>query len=95
MSGGHFDYKQYTMDFIIDDIERIIAGNDDETLTEYGCRKGRGYSQETIQRFGEAIKMLRLAQIYTHRIDWLLSGDDSEESFHVRLQEELENSHSH
>lgn len=28
--------------------------------------------------------------IYTQRIDWLLSGDDGEESFHSRLKEELD-----
>jgi len=32
---------------------------------------------------------LELAGIYLQRIDWLVSGDDSEESFHERLQEDL------
>ena len=34
---------------------------------------------------------LKLANIYLHRIDWLLSGDDGEDSFHSRLQQELLN----
>lgn len=34
---------------------------------------------------------LKLANIYLHRIDWLLSGDDGEDSFHSRLKEELLN----
>ena len=37
-----------------------------------------------------AIKYLKIAQIYTKRIEWLLSGDDGEDSFHERLREELE-----
>ena len=37
-----------------------------------------------------AIKYLRVAQIYSKRIEWLLSGDDGEESFHKRLKEELD-----
>jgi hypothetical protein len=35
------------------------------------------------------IAYLRLAEIYTQRIDWLASNDDSEESFHRRLQQDL------
>jgi len=30
-------------------------------------------------------EIIKLAQIYMHRIDWLLSGDDGEESFITRL----------
>ena len=33
---------------------------------------------------------LKVAAIYAHRIDWLLSGDDGEESFKRRLKEELD-----
>jgi hypothetical protein len=32
---------------------------------------------------------LKAGYIYAHRIDWLLSGDDGEESFNKRLTEEL------
>jgi hypothetical protein len=38
----------------------------------------------------EAVNVLRVAQIYAHRIDWLFSGDDGEESFLKRLDEDLE-----
>ena len=34
--------------------------------------------------------ILRKAAIYAQRIDWLLSGDDGEESFIRRLYDELE-----
>jgi len=34
--------------------------------------------------------VLRKAAIYAQRIDWLLSGDDGEESFLERLKEELD-----
>lgn len=33
---------------------------------------------------------LNLAGIYTQRLDWLFSGDDGEDSFFERLEEELE-----
>jgi hypothetical protein len=35
------------------------------------------------------MKALRVAAVYTQRIDWLVSGDDGEESFLERLKEEL------
>jgi hypothetical protein len=31
-----------------------------------------------------------MAEIYAQRIDWLLSGDDGEDSFRERLKEDLE-----
>lgn len=49
-----------------------------------------GYSKETIKEFKKGIKILKMAEIYAQRIDWLLSGDDGEENFHERLKEELE-----
>lgn len=48
------------------------------------------YSEETIVEFKKGIDILRRAYIYAQRIDWLLSGDDREESFHERLKEELD-----
>lgn len=48
-----------------------------------------GYSKDTIKEFRKAVKLLRKAYVYAQRIDWLLSGDDGEESFHERLKEEL------
>lgn len=47
------------------------------------------YTEETIQIFKDAVKILRKAAIYAQRIDWFLSGDDGEESLKERLEEEL------
>ena len=44
---------------------------------------------ETLKEFEKGMEYVRLAQIYTQRIDWLLSGDDGEESFYQRLKEDL------
>lgn len=76
MSGGHFDYKQ----FHINDIAESIA--------EYLKHNKYEYSYDTRHNFRQAIYTLRLAAICAQRIDWLLSGDDSEEDFHTRLEEE-------
>ena len=76
MSGGTFDYDQHKILNIIDKI------NESDPI-------GRCYSEDTIQEFNKAIRVLNDAYTYAHRIDWLLSGDDSEESFHVLLKEDL------
>ena len=47
------------------------------------------YPQKIIIQFKIAVVMLRQAEVYAHRIDWLLSGDDSEESFMKRLVKDL------
>ncbi len=90
MSGGHFDYKQYELQYIADAIKELIRSNDDESLDQFGDKRGRGYFPDTVEWFELAVYHLRRAFIYTHRIDWLVSCDDSEESFHERLVEDLE-----
>lgn len=47
------------------------------------------YTEETIQIFKDAVKILRKAAIYAQRIDWLLSGDDGEDNLKERLEKEL------
>jgi len=47
------------------------------------------YSDEVIQKFKEGLHYLKNAYVYAQRIDWLISGDDSEEAFLERLEEEL------
>ena len=74
MSGGHFDYNQYRCEEIADDIERLIARNN--------------FSEETLAKFRLAAETCRLAAKMAQRVDWLASGDDGEETFHQRWDEE-------
>lgn len=83
MSGGHFDYKQYHIGDIADEIERLIQDN--------GKVDYRTWSEETIEQFNNAIVLLQMSSVLVQRIDWLICGDDSEESFHKRLKEDLDN----
>ena len=48
------------------------------------------WTPETLLEFQNAVNYLKLAQIYSRRVEWLLSGDDGEDSFIKRLKEELE-----
>jgi hypothetical protein len=47
------------------------------------------YPDEVIEKFKEGLKILRQAEVYAHRIDWLISGDDGEDSFLERLKQDL------
>lgn len=85
MSGGHFDYKQYNLDYIADEIEQLIRNNDKKDRYGYS----NSFSKETLEEFEKAIQALKVAAVYAQRIDWLVSGDDSEEAFHERLEEDL------
>lgn len=85
MSGGYFEHDQYRIGQIADKIEDVIYDNDNPKEDEYNYE----FSKETMREFKRAVNLLRLAQICAHRIDWLLSGDDGEETFHKRLLEDL------
>ena len=89
MSGGHFDYSQFRVREIAEDIERLIASNDDQTKDEWGERRGRGYPPEIIAKFREAAHTLERAADMAQRVDWLVSGDDGEECFLRRWQKEV------
>jgi len=101
MSGGHFEYNQYKLDDIIDSIERELNSQGKKKHTDdlWASKEYyeqypeemiyHTYPQDVQDKFKEAIKYLKLARIYTHRIDWLLSGDDGEETFLERLKEDL------
>ena len=84
MSGGYFDYQQYRLEDMADEIRSLIALNESQTLN-----KKEKYSAETIVKFLEADKVLRIASVMVQRIDWLVSGDDGEESFHERWNEDI------
>lgn len=82
MSGGHFDHIQHSFDDVIYKIEAIIKVNGD---TDW-----YNFSENTLAEFRVAIQLLNKTRTYVQRIDWLVSGDDGEETFHRRLKEDLE-----
>lgn len=86
MSGGHFDYKQFDIQQIIDELEQLIRDNGQPN--EWG--DSYNFSDRDIIEFRRGLVYLQIAHIYAQRIDWYVSGDDGEESFHERLREELD-----
>ena len=83
MSGGHFGYKQSNLGYIAEEIEDLIDNNN--ILDEYGYKSDR--SPETLAYYEKAIVLLKEAQFLVHRIDYLESGDDGEDTFHEYMNE--------
>jgi hypothetical protein len=105
MSGGAFQYDQYKIGYIADQIEHEIEKSGRRKTTEELKDKSwrdaewyetypedlyhHSYQPVVIEKFKEAVKALRIAEIYAQRVDWLLSGDDGEDNFLKRLEQEL------
>jgi hypothetical protein len=105
MSGGHWDYLQYRFTDVAEDVKKLIENNGKEKtereLTEDSWRDSEWYekysddkfhykySDEIIEKFKEGLKHIELAHVYMQRLDWLLSGDDGDESFISRLEDDL------
>ena len=101
MSGGHFDYKQYQINEIADSIERELNRQGKEKPKDelYGDAEYfkkypeeqyyYTYSEIVQEKMKEAVRQLKIAAIYAQRVDWFLSGDDGDESFIERLEEDL------
>ena len=90
MSGGHFNYEQYKISQIADDIDQLVRDNNNEKCNEWGDMIGTSYSAKTIAEFNKGISILKQAYVYAQRIDWLISADDDEDTFHERLKDDLE-----
>ena len=85
MSGGYFEYQQYHIQDIIEKLEETkVKIENDEEYHQYDRK------EELLREISNGIDYLNLAQIYTQRLDWLFSGDDGEDSFFERLEEELD-----
>ncbi len=85
MSGGAFDYDQHRIRTIWETIQSIIKNNKKKDNFGYASN----YSKKTLAEFERAISILKIAEVYAQRIDWLISGDDGEETFAERLAEDL------
>lgn len=103
MSGGKLEYSRYRLEEIINTIENEINNNEkppyDNPDNEWDrlenerfyAEGGYRWESKTINEFKKGIKLIKMADIYMHRMDYLLSGDDGEDNFHRRLIEDLNN----
>ena len=80
MSGGYFSHAQFSILNIAENLESAIM-----------FAKGAwAFSPETVAEMEQTLRLLKHTYIRVHRIDYLLSGDDGEDTFHERLKQELE-----
>jgi len=94
MSGGHFNYKQYEIGHIADELERYILKCENKVPKDWGDEDENGkYTpyvheepEEILNRMKEGLSYLRKAYIFVHEIDYYLSGDIGPESFIRRLE---------
>jgi len=105
MSGGRFEYVQYRLTDALEIIDREIERSgrpktaeemknefyhDSEWYEKYPDDKFHyKYPDEVIAEFKKGLEIIEKAQVYMQRIDWLLSGDDGEETFIERLNRDL------
>ena len=90
MSGGHFDFAQCHMKDIACEIENLIKINDSTKKDEREYDLGYHFPPKIIERFKEAAHTTIRAYKMIQRIDWLVSGDDSEEAFMSRWDSEVQ-----
>lgn len=71
-----FDVNRYIEDHWLEDSEKEYVRKHHHTIPNRS-----EYSKETIKEFKKGIALLKKAEVYAQRIDWLLSGDDGGEVF--------------
>lgn len=91
MSGGAFDHKQFHIDQLIEDMENLLKRVDKEPIDSWECDSLKNYVEDKDSFKATIItniQHLKMAYIYTQRIDWFVSGDDGEETMYERIEED-------
>ena len=94
MSGGYFEGPNYySLQNLGEELEKVFLkqkeyfynlDSPDETKGEVDHK----FSTETLNKIKDTADLLFKVASMVNRIDYLLSGDDSEESFRIRWKEE-------
>lgn len=83
MSGGHYEYRDRALCSIADHIR--------EDIREFRGDSESGIpSARVLNRLKEGLDMTLMTQVFLQRIDYLISGDDGDKTFQLRLRKELE-----
>jgi hypothetical protein len=85
MSGGHYDYVQFRMDAVAEELAITIRNNNVPDEWGYATK----FSPETIKVIQDALQAVKRAACYVHHVDLLVSGDTGEDTFHADIVKEL------
>ena len=77
MSGGHFNYKCYSISQFADELKHEIQNNTTKNQDNYSP----SYSKKTIAILTKCHKIINQAGELSKEIEWLYSGDHGEDSF--------------
>ena len=83
MSGGTFDYQQYNIKNIIEELQFEIDNNIKFNENGY-CNN---FNKKTINKFKKAIKYLNKTYDMIHLIDYLIACDIGEDDFNTSWKE--------
>ena len=78
MSGGRFNYEQDGIQVAIEELEQL-------PLDEL-----EGLDAIAQSNYFALIAELKKCHVHMQRLDWLLSGDDGQETYHKQLADDLE-----
>lgn len=81
MSGGSFDYACFRVQQFADDLQERIDENGKED--DFGFSDN--YAPETIAELQKAQKLIETAGKIAREVEWLYSGDISEETYLDRV----------
>lgn len=87
VSGRELDeeeIQEMITDKYYDDDYIEYAKKHNKTMPNYYC-----FNKTAMDRMRYGLKVIKKARVYLQRIDWLLSGDDGDDTFIRRLEEEL------
>lgn len=77
MSGGHYNYMQFHINTIAEQIKKDVEDHSKEEPYTFA----RDYTKATLRKLLFLADLLTVASDLTKDADWLYSGDDSEETF--------------
>ena len=87
MSGGFFDYKEFHIQYIADELEAAIAS---QKIMLRDNVPGH-YSKEMIEEMERVLKRLKEDYVLIHHLDYLLDGDIDENDYFERVKKDLPN----
>lgn len=83
MSGGHFNLTARDLENLSEELGEIPMYN------RPGQEDYYDFSGDTLERIAFASKLVYIAAKMLERVDYLVCGDDSEETFHKLWEDEV------